>query len=260
MVMEDKDFTRERHRKIVDYINLNGRVKVEELSSRFNVTGMTIRRDLLALEKKSLLYRVHGGALKRQEKSIWQMSTLQERLGQHEDEKERIAACVARLIQDGESVMIDGGSTTTRAARHLRAKKDLLIVTNALTIGEILVETNNKVILTGGELLKETNALMGNATEASIANYRTDKAIIGISGLIPAEGCFSAIPQEAQVKSLMMIHSRQTIIVADSSKIGARAFCFLCDFNNIDILVTDKNIKKDDLAQLENTGIEVIAV
>jgi DeoR/GlpR family transcriptional regulator of sugar metabolism len=95
--MEDGDFTRERHRKIVDHINLNGRVKVEELSSRFNVTGMTIRRDLLALEKQGLLYRVHGGALKRQEKSIWQMSTLQDRLGQHEEEKERIAACVAPI-------------------------------------------------------------------------------------------------------------------------------------------------------------------
>ena len=260
MIMEDKDFTRERHRKIVDHINLNGRVKVEELSSRFSVTGMTIRRDLLALEKRGLLYRVHGGALKRQEKSIWQMSTLQDRLGQHEEEKERIAACVAQLIQDGESIMIDGGSTTTKAAQYLRAKKDLLIVTNALTIGEILVETNNKVILTGGELLKETNALMGNAAEAAIANYRTDRAIIGVSGLIPSEGCFSAIPMEAEVKNLMMRNSRQSIIVTDSSKIGVRAFYFLCDFNNIDILITDKNIKKDDLSTLENTGIEVIAV
>jgi DeoR/GlpR family transcriptional regulator of sugar metabolism len=256
--MEDKAFTRERQKKIVDHLNLEGRAKVEELSSRFNVTSMTIRRDLLALEKQGLLYRVHGGALKREGKSIWQMSTIQDRLTLREEEKERIAASAAQLVQDGESIMIDGGSTTTKVAQHLRTKKDLLIVTNALTIGEILIETNNKVILSGGELLKETNALIGNAAEAALARYRTDKAIIGVSGLLPEEGCFSAIPQEAEVKNLMLRNSRQTIIVTDSSKIGARAFYFFCDFNNIDILVTDKNIKKEDLSILENTGIEVI--
>jgi DeoR/GlpR family transcriptional regulator of sugar metabolism len=258
--MEDRDFTKERQKKIVDHLNLEGRAKVEDMSSRFNVTGMTIRRDLLVLEKQGLLYRVHGGALKREGKSIWQMSTIQDRLTQHEEEKERIALCAAQLVQDGESIMIDGGSTTTPTAQHLRTKKDLLIVTNALTIGEILIETNNKVILSGGELLKETNALIGNAAEAALACYRADKAIIGVSGLLPEEGCFSAIPQEAEVKNLMLRNSRQTIIVTDSSKIGTRAFYFFCDFNNIDILVTDKNIKQEDLATLENTGIEVIAV
>ena len=258
--MENKSFVVERHLEIIDFLNLKGRVTVEELSSRFNVTGMTIRRDLLALEKQGLLYRVHGGALKREEKSIWQMSTLADRLCQHEEEKERIALYVVQLIHDGESIMIDGGSTTTKVAQHLQGKKNLLIVTNALTIGEILVQTNNKVILTGGELLKETNALIGNTAETALANYRTDKAIIGVSGLLPDEGLFSAIPQEAEVKKYMQRNSRQTIVAADSSKIGTRAFFLFSDFNDVDILVTDKKIKKDDLSILEKDGIEVITV
>jgi DeoR/GlpR family transcriptional regulator of sugar metabolism len=257
---EDKSFTRERHQKIIDHLNLKGRVAVDELSSYFNVTGMTIRRDLLFLEKQGFLYRVHGGALKRETKSIWQMSTLQDRLCQNAEEKEQIALCVAELIKDNESVMIDGGSTTTKVAQHLQGKKELLIVSNALTIGEILVQSNNKVILTGGELLKETNALIGNATNAALASYRTDKAIIGVSGLVPDEGLFSAIPQEAEVKKLMLQNSRLAIVAVDSSKIGTRAFYMFSDLKDVDILVTDRKIKKDDLSVLEKAGIEVIVV
>lgn len=234
---------------------------MEELSVFFSVTEMTIRRDLLALEKQELLYRAHGGAIKREKRSIWQMSSLQTRLCQNEEEKERIAVCVAQMIQDGESIMMDGGSTTTKIAQHLAGKRNLLIVTNALTIGELLLELDDsKVILTGGELFRETNALMGNITEAAISNYRADKSIIGVSGLVPGEGCFSAIPQEAEIKNRMLQNSQKKIIATDSSKIGTRAFCFFCDFAKVDVLVTDRNIKKTDFALLKKTGIDVIAV
>jgi DeoR/GlpR family transcriptional regulator of sugar metabolism len=261
MKTNGKDFTEERQRKIIEHINQKGRTKVEELSSFFNVADMTIRRDLLTLEKKGLLYRTHGGAVKREKKSVWQMSSIQTRLCQNTAEKERIALYVSQMIHDGESIMIDGGSTTTKVAENLCGKRNLLIVTNALTIAEMLLESNNnKIILTGGELLKETNALCGGATEAAISGYRVDKAIIGVSGLVPGEGCFSAIPQEGEIKSLMLRNSQKTILAADSSKIGTRAFYLFCDFTKINFLVTDANIKKDDLSALKKTGIEVIVV
>lgn len=254
-----KDFTEERQRKIIEHINQKGRVKVEELSSFFDVADMTIRRDLLALEKRGLLYRAHGGAVKREKKSVWQMSSIQTRLCQNAEEKERIALCVSQMIHDGESIMIDGGSTTTKVAEHLCGKRNLLIVTNALTIAELLLESNNnKIILAGGELLKETNALCGSMTETSISSYRVDKAIVGVSGLVPGEGCFSAIPQEGEIKRRMLQNSQKTILVADSSKIGTRAFCLFCDFTKIHFLVTDTNIKKNDLTALKKTGVEVV--
>jgi DeoR family transcriptional regulator of aga operon/DeoR family fructose operon transcriptional repressor len=259
--MKNKDFTEERQQKIVKHIDQKGRVKVEELSSFFNVTDMTIRRDLFALEKQGLLYRTHGGAVKREKKSVWQMSSIQTRLCQNAEEKDRIALCVSQMIQDGESIMIDGGSTTTKVAEHLCEKRNLLVVTNSLTIAELLLESNNsKIILTGGELLKETNALCGNVTESVISCYRTDTAIIGVSALVPEEGCFSAIPQEGEIKTRMLQNSQKAILVVDSTKIGTRAFYLFCDFSQIDILVTDKNIKKNDMILLEKTGIEIIAV
>ncbi|MDR0600956.1 MAG: DeoR/GlpR family DNA-binding transcription regulator [Treponema sp.] len=259
--MKNKDFTEERRRKIVERVNTKNRVNVEELSRFFDVTKTTIRRDLIALEKDNLVYRAHGGAVKRESNSIWQMSSINSRLSQHEEEKNRIAQYVARIIHDGESIMIDGGSTTTKIAGELCGKKNLLIVTNALTIGEMLVESGgSKVILSGGELLKETNALVGNAAEHSLAVYRTDTAIIGVSGLIPSEGCFSAIPQEAEVKKIMLQNSRKKIIVTDSSKIGVHALFLFCSMAAVDILVTDRNIKKRDLLALKKSGVEVIAV
>lgn len=102
--------------------------------------------------------------------------------------------------------------------------------------------------------------MIGSAAELSLKQYRTDKAIFGLSGIIVDEGCFSAIPQEAEIKRLMSSNSRETILVSDSSKIGVRAFCFFCDFTHVEKLVTDKNISKAALERLKQQGVEVIAV
>ncbi|HYW83897.1 MAG TPA: DeoR/GlpR family DNA-binding transcription regulator, partial [Spirochaetia bacterium] len=221
--MAKRDFVEERRNKILEYVNKNSRADVTELADFHTVTEATIRRDLVTLEKQGRVYRAHGGALRREPLSVWQISRLQDRIIMHLEEKTRIAQFVTQLVHDGESLMIDGGSTTMLVAQKLRVKKNLLVVTNAPAIGELMIE-DNKVILTGGELLKETQALLGSAAEQSLKQYRTDKAIIGVSGILVNEGCFSAIPQEAEIKRLMSLNSSETILVSDSSKIGARAF------------------------------------
>jgi DeoR family transcriptional regulator of aga operon/DeoR family fructose operon transcriptional repressor len=257
----DKDFTEERQQKIMKYVNAESRVNVDDLSRIFGVTKATVRRDLLALENRGLVYRAHGGAIKREQSSIWQMSSLQTRLRQHEEEKKRIGAYISEIIHDGQSIMIDGGSTTLEATRVLCDKKNLLIVTNSLTIGEMFVKSgNNKIIMTGGELLRETYSLIGNAAEHSLASYRCDATILGVSGLVPEEGCFAAIPQEAEIKSLMLRNSQKKIIITDSSKIGVHAFYHICGMDCIDLLVTDTNIQKNDLAVLKKAGLEVAVV
>lgn len=115
-----------------------------------------------------------------------------------------------------------------------------------------------RLILTGGEFLKGTYSLIGNAAEYSLEQYRT--AISGVSGILVDEGCFSVIPQEAEIKRLMSLNSRETIVVSDSSKIGSRAFCFVCDFAHVDKLVTDRNFSKSALEKLTQKGAEVFTV
>ncbi len=257
-----KDFVHERRSKLLEFINLHKRADVTELADLAQVTEATIRRDLILLEDQNLIVRTHGGALKRDEPSLWQSTTLQERIALQVEEKDRIGEYVCQyLVKDGDSIMMDGGSTTLAVARHLTVRKNLLVVTNTSTIGELLVcNKNNRVIITGGELTDGTNTMVGPSTEHAIAQYRTDKAIVGVSGILLDEGCFSAVPLEAEVKRLMILHSRETIIVTDSTKIGTRAFCFVCGFQNVRTLVTDRNLTKAARESLERTGIEVILV
>ncbi len=256
--MKSKQFLEERRIRLLEYINRNNRAGVDELAAAFSVPEATIRRDLLSMESENLIYRTHGGAIRRDQPSLWKTTSLHERSIQHKEEKERIADLVEQLVHDGESIMIDAGSTTLCVARKLVGKKSLLILTNTATIGEILVGINdNKVILTGGELVQRTNAAIGPAAEMSLKQYRTDKAIIGISGLLMEEGFFAAIPEEAEIKRLMSKNAKETIVVTDSSKIGTRALCFVCDFSCIHKLITDKNIPRPALDQLVKAGVEV---
>jgi len=259
--MKEKDFVEERRLKLLEYINRNNRADVAQLAEQFDVTVATIRRDLLAMESQDLVYRTHGGAIKRDQPSLWEMTTLHERSIQHSEEKERIADFVEQLVHDGDSIMIDGGSTTLCVAKKLTSKKKMLIVTNTSTIGEILVERNdNKVILTGGELVKGSSSTNGIAAEQSIRQYRVDKAIIGVSGLLLDEGFYTAVPPEAEIKRLMLMSAKEKIIVADSSKVGTPALCFVCDFAGIDKLVTDRGISKTALDQMKKAGVEIFTV
>ncbi len=259
--MKREHFAEERRIKLLEFINRNNRADVAELAHQFNVTEATIRRDLVSMEDENLIYRTHGGAIKRDQPSLWETTTLQERSIQHREEKNRIADLVSQLVHDGDSLMIDGGSTTLCVARKLVDKKKMLIVTNTSMIGETLVEINdNKIILTGGELVKGLNSTIGVVAERAIKHYRVDKAIIGVSGILLEEGFFSAVPAEAEIKRLMLANSRERIVVADSSKIGTRAFCLVCEFAGVDKLVTDKGISKTALDQLKKESIEVFTV
>ena len=256
--MKKREFLEERRARLLDYINRNHRADVAELAAKFGVPEATIRRDLLFMESQGQIYRTHGGAIRRDQPSLWKATSLHERSVQHKEDKERIAALVEQLVHDGESIMIDAGSTTLSVARKLVTRKSLLILTNSPGIGEILAGVNdNKVILTGGELVQRTNATIGVAAEQALMQYRTDKAIIGVSGLLMDEGFFAAIPEEAQIKRLMSRNAKETIVVTDSSKIGTRALCFVCDFSGIHKVITDKNISRADLDQLVKAGIEV---
>jgi len=259
--VKNKEFLEERRIRLLEYINRNNRAGVGELAAKFNVPEATIRRDLLYMESENLIYRTHGGALRREQPSLWKTTTLHERSIQHRDEKERIGDLVEQLVHDGESIMIDAGSTTLQAAVSLGERKNLLVVTNAPDIARLMVEVDdNKVILTGGELARETRTLVGSAAEASLRQYRVDKAIVGASGIIPGEGCFSAIPQEAEIKRLMSLSAAETIVVCDSSKIGARALCFFCDLRRVGRLVTDRGITPAALDEMKQQGVEVFAV
>ncbi len=174
--------------------------------------------------------------------------------------KERIAQFIAHLVHDHETLMIDAGSTTCEIARQFRDKHRLLVVTNSPWVADELVSADNQIIVTGGELKEPTRAMVGPVAESTVRQFRADRVILGMSGMRVDEGFFTVNHQEAEVKRTMIRSGKEVIIAMDSSKIGKVMCSFVCDFSPIDKLVTDKNIRMEDLKELERLGIEVIAV
>ena len=194
--MIKKEFVEERRMRIVQYINENRRADVYELAKEFSVTEVTIRRDLILLEDAGKLIRTHGGAISCLDRSIWQTTNIRSRLEKETEEKERIANFVASQISDGESLFLDSGSTSLLVARALLTRRRLMVVTNSPSVSQTLAGVNeNRVVITGGELEKNTDSIIGTSCEEFLKQYRTDKAILGISGILIPDGYFAANPQ-----------------------------------------------------------------
>lgn len=259
--MIKKEFVEERRMRIIQYINQKRRADVYELAKEFQVTEVTIRRDLILLEDAGKLIRTHGGAISCLDRSIWQTTNVRARLENETAEKERIANYVASQISDGESLFLDSGSTSLLIARALLSHNRLMIVTNSPTVAQTLAGVNdNKVVITGGELEKNTDSIIGTSCEEFLTQYRTDKAILGISGILIPDGYFAANPQEAAVKRIMSHNAKTSIYAADSSKIGTTAFTFVESLKSADLLVTDTNISEHNLNLLKQYGANVVTV
>lgn len=261
--MAQRDLIDERRLNILSYLEKNEKADIQTLAAEFGSTEATIRRDLVHLNGKGLLIKTHGGAIRKETapQAVWQVTTLKHRLSEHVEEKNRIAKFAASLINDGESLMLDGGSTNLFFATQLKDKENLLVVTDDPTIGQTLVSrTGNKVFLTGGEMLDGSYSVNGSYTENFIRQFSVDKTILSVTSIIPSKGCFCAIPAEAQVKRAMTEQARESILLADSSKFNMRAFCKAFDVRVFSTIVTDTGIEDETLKALQDMGIKVFVV
>jgi DeoR family transcriptional regulator, fructose operon transcriptional repressor len=256
---EEKIFVEERRNRIIELLEKKNKASVSELSLEFRIGEATIRRDLTDLEQRGLVLRTHGGVLLMETAS--RESPLNERETHNREQKERIARFVAQVVRNGESIMIDGGTTTLQIARLLRAGKNLVVITNAPVIAEeMLGSGDNQVILTGGQLREVTRVLAGPLTQYAIRQFRADRVILGMSSLMPDEGFFTVNTSEAEVKRTMMQCGKEVIIAMDSSKIGKVTLSFVSDFSAIGKIITDTGISPEDIQKIEKKGVEVIAV
>ncbi|WP_165822416.1 DeoR/GlpR family DNA-binding transcription regulator [Paenibacillus montanisoli] len=259
MTFEEKIYVEERRNRILEIIQKKNRVSVAELSKEFNLGEITIRRDLSELEERGLIRRTHGGAIPID--NGLDEPPLKEREMRNRSQKERIAQFVAQLIRNGESIMIDGGSTTLQIAKHLRMKKDLTIVTNSMSLADEFMNFNEcNVIVCGGELRRSTGMMIGSITERTLRLFRADRVIIGMSSMMPEEGLFTVNAGEAECKRIMMECGKEIIVVMDSSKINKVSFSFVSDFSKVDKFITDDGISDDIVTKLDQAGVEVIVV
>lgn len=231
---------------------------VTDLASRLNVSGMTIRRDLEWLEAMSLVQRVHGGAILRVGEIHW--DSFVDRRDEYYREKQAIGLAAAQLVQPGEKIILDAGTTTLQVARNLGEISKLTVITNALPIAEDLARLlqDGQVILPGGELRFGELCLVGPAAIQSISQYLPDKLFLSCAGFTIREGVTEPDIIEVQVKQAMIRAARQVILVADSSKWSKLTFGLIAPIRAIHTVVSDDNLPAAAIQALEKEGIRVI--
>ncbi len=262
MDMAQRTIILERRKRILDFITRNQKADIKELAGLLGETEITIRRDLIELEKTKTIIRVHGGAiLNEQKNSVWQTSSILTRLERNRDKKERIAQFAATLIKNNESIFIDGGSTNQILAPMIKDLRNMLFVTNSPDIADILIENkDNRLIQIGGELTRDTHLTIGPDAEDNIRKYYVDRCVTSVSGIDPDVGCYAAIPIEASMKRALVSHARETMLLVDSSKFSRKAFCLAFDLSNVRTVVTDSDTPKDQIEKLRSKDITVYVV
>jgi DeoR/GlpR family transcriptional regulator of sugar metabolism len=247
----------ERQQQILEAVQSNRQVTVAELSHQFGVSEVTIRRDLRELADQGVLRRAHGGAVAAAPASP--EAPVIRRMIQAESCKECIGRAAAALVSDGESVLIGSGSTTTYVARHLVDRKDLTVVTNALTVAiELASAQRVTVVVTGGVMRESELSLIGHIAEQSLREVRVDKVIIGIPAISLEKGLTNDYLPEVMTDRTIIEMAHDLILVADHTKFGKVASAYLAPVERITTLVTDAKADPEMLARLERMGIQII--
>lgn len=250
-------FPEERRRVILERMWSGASVKVGELSTEFGVSESTIRRDLRELEESGLLARTHGGALPAE--STLAEPTFAEKTDQHLAEKRAIGVMAASLVRDGDSVILDAGTTTLEAARALRGCRNLTVVTNAFHIAAELADVESiHVIVIGGSVRGKTLALVGPMAERALEEVNVDWAFIGTNGIDLERGLTTPTQAEAAVKRRMIGAARQVAVLTDSSKVGKVAFATVAALSNSQVVITDQGADPDFVTELVTRGLKVM--
>lgn len=255
-----KSSTVERRKKILSSISENGKVLVHELSKEFEVSEVTIRNDLEQLEKKNMLLRARGGAIKI-DSNVGIDHRLSEKDKLHYQEKTAIGKCAAKLINDYDTIIVDSGTTTIEIMRNLPSLTEITVITNAINIVNQLVATHSvsiNLIIPGGYLRKNSLSMVGPLSEKNFKNFYVDKVFIGVDGFDTKHGIYTPNIEEAHLNEIMIEIAKEVIVVTDSSKFSRKSLAYICDISRINTVVTDKGISEEDKKRLEDAGIKVL--
>ena len=254
-----------RWNELLELLSVAGELQVEDAAKALNVSPATVRRDFDELAEQRMLTRIRGGAIVQ---GVNYDLPLRYKTERHPSEKQRIGELAASMIRMGEVVGLNGGTTTTEVARALATRPDLssgapvpaiTVVTNALNIAtELAVRQHIKIVTTGGVARPQSYELTGPLATGILEQVTLDVAILGVDGIDAAAGATAHHEGEASINRLMAQQASRVIVVADSSKVGRRAFARICTAGEVDVLVTDTGIAAQDAARLEDAGVDVL--
>jgi DeoR family transcriptional regulator of aga operon len=255
----------ERLNAVLDLLAETGQIEVEDIVAKLDVSAATARRDLDALASQQLLTRTRGGAVGQ---SVAYDLPIRYKREQHAPEKLRIAQAASALVPRGSVVGLCGGTTSTAVASVLGSRPDLMepsphpnltVVTNAINIAaQLVMRPQIKTVVTGGVVHARSYELVGPYSDVVLEKITMDIAFIGVNGIDPVVGATVHDEGEASVNSLMARRATRAVVVADSSKIGRKAFATLGGPTILTTLITDDGITADQRAAFAEQGVEVI--
>jgi DeoR family fructose operon transcriptional repressor len=255
-VLDHKALAPQRWDHLRALIRDSGVIRVEDLSRRLKVSAATVRRDLDQLERGGAIRRVHGGAVSVE--SRLDEPLFEDKTSLAVREKRRIAEAALAFIEAGDTIYLDGGSTVLELARLLRERTNLTVVTNSLHAAHELAGRGPRLIVIGGELRRLSQTLVGPLTRLVLHELHLDKAFMGTIGFALKEGLTTTDPSEAFTKEVVVGQARQVILLADSSKAGKVSFATAGRWENVHVLITDKQVDKGLAKELTNRGIKLI--
>lgn len=249
----------ERRSYIMRLLHDQGHVSVSSLSDELDVSEVTIRKDMRFLEERELLVRTHGGAVLL-DQYVYDLP-VEEKTTRNQEEKKRIGEEAAGMVDDGDTLIIDGGSTTLQVARNLRKKKDLIVATASIHIAlELLRISGIDIMMLGGMIRSTSASVIGSYAEQMLEDHAFQKLFISGDGFDLDYGMTTTNTMEAHLNRVMMRSAQQTIAVVDSSKIGRRGLSRICDVEQIHTVVIDSGVSEGTVRRLEELGILVSVV
>jgi DeoR family fructose operon transcriptional repressor len=245
-----------RQEKIRFLLQKHGHLTVAELAEQFSVSEMTIRRDLKQLASMGLVQREHGKAVYPQNPQV-RNAVFLTRLGEAHKEKISIGRSAVSLIQEGESIILDSGTTTLAIA--LALTKKCIVVTNSLPVADILgMRQDVTTVLTGGEVQRTTYSLMGPMTRESLGGFNADKLFLAATGINAEKGLSTTSMAESEVKQAMIHSAKEVILVGHSQKLGQVYYHTFAKWDKISKFITDNRADPQFIREVQQSGVEVI--
>jgi DeoR/GlpR family transcriptional regulator of sugar metabolism len=242
----------ERREKILRAVRA-GTTQVGQLAEAFGVSEMTVRRDLGDLERDGKLTRVHGGAVgATAERPFAEIAV--ERF----EQKDAIGALAASTVGDGQTVLLDVGTTTLQLARHLHDRSITVITSNMAIYEELLPEESVELVLLGGVVRRNYRSLVGVVAEDALRQLRADVAFIGASGIEEDFSVVDTTMVEVPIKRAMIAAAARAVLVVDSDKFTMRGVVRVCHAQDLDALITDSGVPQQARLELERSGVEVL--
>jgi len=251
-----KNPTVERRLQILKYLEADERVDVGALSRQFEVSEVTIRKDLRYFEEKNLLIRSRGGAMK--QGLLNNDLSVYERRKQNIDKKQKIGIAAAAMIEDGETIILDSGTTIMELAKHIPKQTEITIITIAVDIALRLAEYPRiRVIMPGGILRRNSLSTVGEQAVSALNGFHADKFFLSADGIDPEQGLLTMNIEEAHLARICIENSKQVIALVDSEKFGKKGVMTIAPLSKIDMMITDSGIREEQSDFLKSQPIDL---